>query len=86
MASEQMNCNFNALRFDLMDALDYAKGKRELLASPDYSTYCDPENRILLEALFDFAEGNHSWVTFITAVCTFGGDITDFMNSEHIAH
>ncbi len=86
MASEQLNYRFNSSRNDLQDALAWVVERTGLLEQPDYSTCCDPENRTFLKALFEFADGGHSWITFITAVCKFRGTLTEFMNSKHIAH
>lgn len=83
MSNQTLDQSLKSLQFDLKDSLEYVVEHGGLLVNPDYSVCCDPENRIVLKSMFKYASGNHSWVTFQTAVMKHRGNFESFTNTKH---
>ncbi len=79
----ELSSDFEGLKTDLKRARKQAIKKKELLEYPDYARYCKLEYHALLKELFNYAAGQHTWLTFQSAVCKFNGTFVEFMDSDH---
>ena len=85
-SNADLDPQFQSAKKDLGYALEWAIDKKELLSKPDYSLYTDLASREFIKWMFDnYAHGDHSWITFITAVAKHKGNYQAFTESRHYA-